>query len=105
VDFATPTTSELTWTLTREDGAVFVPTFLPPALLPQGGRPRTQFLLQAGKGRAFANVGGISGFYPQGEATDNGAPLPPGRYEVQVSGVTLGSDAALSAPPVSLTAR
>ena len=50
-------------------------------------------------------MGGISGFYRQGEHTDTWAPLPPGHYEVQVSGVTLAPGATFATPPVSLTAR
>lgn len=105
LDFETPASFDLTWTFTREDGAVFVPTFLPPPMPPPGGRPQTHLELRAGKEEAVANLGGISGFYRQGEAVNTFGPLSPGRYEVRVAGVSLGSGTTFDAAPVVLTAR
>ncbi|MFK7999981.1 MAG: hypothetical protein AB8H86_10300 [Polyangiales bacterium] len=105
LDFETPASFELTWTFTREDGAVFVPTFLPPPMPPPGGRPQTHLELRAGKEEAVANLGGISGFYRQGEAINTFGPLSPGRYEVRVAGVRLGPSGTFDAAPVVLTAR
>lgn len=105
LDFETPASFELTWTFTREDGAVFVPTFLPPPMPPPGGRPQTHLELRAGKEEAVANLGGISGFYRQGEAINSFGPLSPGRYEVRVTGVRLSPSGTFDAEPVVLTAR
>lgn len=102
VEGALPLAHQLEWQLRAADGAAWQPTFYPPPMPRAGGPPRRSLVLAPGEEVPFCNLHGISGFQRPG--SDTFGPLPPGRYEVVVSGLRLG-DTRFAAPPVTLVVR
>ena len=90
---------QLDWSLTRSDGARFIPMFMPPPMPPPGGIPRRTLHLEPGQDTLVTTLyGGISGFYEESAGPDAWGPLPAGRYEGVIRGVNVGTGPQATEP-------
>lgn len=98
-----PASFELQWRIVGADGVVWKPTFLPPPP-PRPGKP-IPVSVPAGATVEYCHLHGISGFRKPGDDTWYRV-LPPGVYEVSVSGVRFeGVKEPLGSEPVRLKVR